>query len=444
MQVSVESVGSIERRMTVGVDADKVDSEVQKRLQQAAKTVKIDGFRPGKVPFKLVQKRYGAGVRHEVINEVVRESFVEAVQAQELTPAGYPNIELKADEAGKDLEFIATFEVYPVIELGDLAALTVKRTMADIEESDIDAMIEQLRQQQSHMHAVERAAQDGDQVTIDFKGIKNGEVFEGGTATGHKLVLGSKSMIPGFEEGIIGMSAGDEKMIDVSFPEDYQSAELAGQAVQFEIKVHQVAESHLPELNDDFIARFGVKEGGMDAFREEVKRNMERELKKATRSKLKSKVIEALLNAHAIDVPKALVNEEINRMRKEMAAQFGGGQKIDDSMLPAELFQDQASKRVSTSLIINQYIEDNDITVDEERLKNLVAELAASYEDPEEVIDYIMGDKNQYAQFQALALEEQVIDSLLDKMQVEEIKVAYQDAIKPEEPEPEAVEETKE
>jgi len=307
MQVSVESVSSIERRMTVGVAAEKIDTEVQKRLQKAAKTVRIDGFRPGKVPFKLVQKRYGAGVRQEVLNELIRQSFVDAVESQKLNPAGYPNIELKTDEAGKDVEFVATFEVYPAITIGDLSGASVKRTTAQIEESDIDAMIEQLRKQQSKMVAVERASQNGDQVTIDFKGLLDGEAFAGGTAQGHKLVLGSNSMIPGFEDGIVGMSAGEEKTIDVTFPENYQAENLAGKAVQFEIKVHEVAESTLPEVDEEFISRFGVNEGGIEAFREEVKRNMERELKKATRTKLKNKVVDALLKACPVEAPKALV-----------------------------------------------------------------------------------------------------------------------------------------
>jgi trigger factor len=431
MQVSVESVNNIERKVTIGVPAARVESEVDKRLQKAAQSARIDGFRPGKVPMKVIKKRYGVGVRQEVVGEVMRETLYEALQQEKLNPVGQPSVEPKTIEAGKDLEYIATFEVYPEITLSDLSALKVEKLSAAVEESDIDTMIEQLREQQSEMQVVDRAAQNDDEVVIDFAGTLDGEAFEGGTAENQKLVLGSNSMIEGFEAGLVGLKAGDSKVLELTFPEQYQEASLAGKAVEFAVTVHTVSEPVAAEIDAAFFEKFGVKDGGMAEFRAAVRKNMERELEKATKDRAKTEVIEALLGAHDIKVPAALIEQEVNRMRQEMAQQFGGGQQFDASQLPAELFTDQAAKRVSTGLLINQFITESGIEVSDAELDAHLDKFAESYEDPAEVISYVKQDEQQLAHFKSLALEDKVIESILEKVEIIDVSTSYEDALKP-------------
>ena len=266
MQVSVETISGLERRMTVGIPAERIENEVNKRLQQTASRARVDGFRPGKVPMSVIRKRFGASARQEVIGEVIQSSFYEAIVQEKLNPAGAPSVEPKSLDEGKDFEYIATFEVYPEVALGDFAEIEVERIESEVTDADLENMLEILRKQHTSYEAVERAAEDGDQVTIDFTGRIDGEAFQGGTATNTNLVLGSGRMIPGFESGLVGAKAGETRTISVTFPEDYQNLDLAGKAAEFEIIVHSVAAAALPELNDEFFARFGVEEGGIDGF----------------------------------------------------------------------------------------------------------------------------------------------------------------------------------
>ena len=431
MQVSVETLNNIERRITVGVPAERIESEVETRLKKAAQNARIDGFRPGKVPFKVIKQRYGTGVRQEVLGEVMQKSFYDAVVQEKLNPAGMPQIEPKVMEEGKDLEFVATFEVYPEVVIGDLSSIEIEKQVATIEESDIDKMVEQLRKQQTKMEPVDRAAQDGDEVTIDFKGIMNGESFPGGSAENTPLVLGSGRMIPGFEDGIVGMNAEEEKVLQLSFPEEYHAKELAGKAVEFTVKVHAVKEPVIPEINDDLFSLFGVSEGGEPKFREEIKKNMERELKSAVRNKVKSQVIVGLVDLHKIELPKALLDQEVDRLRQEMMQQYGGGQGFDVSMLPAALFTDQATQRVSIGLIMSQFIKDHKIELDDARVEKMIEDMAQSYESPEEVVEYIRSNEQQLNQLKSVALEEQVIDRVLESMKVTEVATSYEEAVKP-------------
>ncbi|MCF7980639.1 MAG: trigger factor [Pseudomonadales bacterium] len=434
MQVSVETLNNIERRITVGVPAERIESEVETRLKKAAQNARIDGFRPGKVPFKVIKQRYGAGVRQEVLGEVMQKTFYDAVVQEKLNPAGMPQIEPKVMEEGKDLEYVATFEVYPEVIIGDLSAVTIEKQTATIEENDIDTMVEQLRKQQTKMQLVDRVAQDGDQVMIDFNGTLDGESFAGGSAENTSLVLGSGRMIPGFEDGIVGMKAGEEKVLQLTFPEDYHAKDLAGKAVEFKVKVNAVNEPVLPELNEELFVQFGVTEGGEPKFREEIKKNMERELSSAIRNKVKSQVIVGLVDLHKIDLPKALLDQEVNRLRQEMMQQYGGGQGFDASMLPAELFADQATQRVSIGLIMSKFVEDEKIELDDARVEKMIEEMAQSYESPEEVVEYIKTNEQQLKQLQSVALEEQVIDRMLERMQVAEVSCSYEEAVKPPEP----------
>lgn len=433
MQVSVETTSGLERRMTVGIPADRIENEVNKRLQQTAKRARVDGFRPGKVPMSVIRKRFGASAHQEVIGEVIQSSFYEAVMQEKLNPAGAPSVEPKSMEAGKDFEYIATFEVYPEVALAGFEGISVERPESEVTDADVDTMLETLRKQNTRFEAVERAAENGDQVTIDFVGKIDGEAFQGGTANGTNLVLGSGRMIPGFEEGLVGAKAGDSLTLNVTFPEDYQNLDLAGKAAEFETTVQAVAAPALPELNDEFFAQFGVNEGGLEGFRAEVRKNMERELRQAIKTKVKGQVMDGLLKTNTVEVPKALISSEIDRLREQAVQQFGGA-NIQASQLPAELFEEQAKRRVSLGLIVAEVVKQNDIKPDNDRVRAMVEELASAYQEPEQVINWYYQNEQQLGEIQSVVLEEQVVDTVLQKAQVTDKKVAYEEAVKPAQP----------
>jgi trigger factor len=409
-----------------------IESQVRNRLQEAARTVNIKGFRKGKVPVKVIQDRYGKGVRQEVLGEVMSQSYYQALGEQKVKPAGQPRIEPKSVEEGRNLQFVATFEVYPEVALGDFSAIDVERKTAEITDADIDTMIETLRKQRQTWRETARAAQDGDQVTIDFIGTMDGKEFQGGSANGTKLVLGSKRMIEGFEAGLIGSKKGEEKKLALNFPENYHNKDVAGKPVEFAVTVTEVAEPVLPELDDAFFASFDVKSGGVSAFRNEVKNNMARELKNATRNSVKNQVVEGLLKLHQVELPKALVASEVGALRQQTMQQYGGGNKrIDESVLPAEIFRPQAERRVALGLIMNEVIQKNQLKVDPNTVRRLVEELAESYEQPQEVINWYYSNKEQLAQVEAMALEEAVIDLILGNAKVTEKACSYEEALKP-------------
>jgi trigger factor len=434
MQVSVETTSGLERRLIVGVPSQRVDSAVDSRLQEAAKTVKINGFRPGKVPMKVIRQRYGQSVRMEVLGEVMNESFYEAIQQQGLKPAGRPDIEPKNMDEGKDIEFVATFEVFPEIEAKDYSGIEVKTPVSEVTSADLDKMIENLRQQRADWQAVERAAATGDQVSIDYKGTKDGEVFEGGSAEGSDLELGSGRMIPGFEDGIVGLSAGEEKTLSLSFPDDYHNEELKGAAVEFAIKVNDVKEKKLPELNEDLFEQFGVKEGGEEAFRKEVEKNMLRELKNATKARIKNQVMEGVLAIHTdVQVPKALVSQEIDALRNQQMQQFGAlAEQLNAAdILPDELFKENAERRVKLGLILNELITVEGIKADQDKVKAALAEMAESYEDKDEIINWYMSNPQQLQQIEAMVVEEEVVEKLLEKAKVSEETLSYEEVLSP-------------
>lgn len=428
MQVSVETTSNIERRMTIGVPAQEIDQAVQKRLQETARTVRLNGFRPGKVPVSVVKRRFGDSIRQEVVGEVMRDSYIKALQEQDINPAGWPKFEPKVMEEGKDLEFIATFEVLPEIELGDLSAISIEKPVSEVTDKDIDAMIDNLRRQQATMKEVKRKCKNKDVVTIDFKGFIDGEAFEGGSAEGHRLTLGSGQMIPGFEKGIVGAKAGEEIEIEVTFPEDYHNEELAGKPAKFQITVHKVEEPQLPELDADFFQRFGIDAEDEAAFREEVKKNMERELKQAVSNKVKNDVIDGLLDVTELEVPAALVDQEIDRLRQDAAQRFGG--QVDFQQLPKEIFEDQAKRRVKTGLLFQEVVKKYDLKADPAKVEEKIQEIASTYEQPEEVVAYFNNNPDQKSQIEAAVLEDAVVECVLAQAKVKEKKMKYEDAVK--------------
>lgn len=432
MQVTLETTSGLERRMRISVPGEELETRVAEKLKQTAGQVRIKGFRPGKVPLREVKRRFGDGIRQEVGSEMMQSSFAEAVQQESVSPAGMPQIEDVKIEAGSDLEFTAVFEVFPEIELAGFDGIEIEKPVAQVTPEAIDTMIENLRSQRAEFVEVDRASQDGDQVNIDFAGTVDGEAFEGGTAEGSDVVLGSGSMIPGFEEGIVGMKAGDRKDVEVTFPEEYQAKDLAGKDAVFAITVNKVSESQEPELDDEFFKLFGVEEGGMDAFRNEVSANMEKELGNAIKNKVKNQALDGLQNANEISLPKALIDQEVQRLKQEAVQQFGGGQaNIDLSMLPDEMFSAQAEKRVALGLLVNAIVEQHELKVDDDRVKTMIHDMASSYEEPEQVINFYYNNQQQLAQIQNLVLEDQVIDLIVEGAKVSEVEQSYEDAVKP-------------
>lgn len=432
MQVSVETTSPIERVLTISVPAARIDDQVSSEVAKTAKTVRIDGFRKGKVPVSVVKKRYGQSIRMEAVEQIMRDAYVEAIQAESLQPAGMPSIEPKSIEEGADLEFIAKVEVYPTIELADASGIEVTRVVSEVTEADVDTMLETLRKQNAEWVAVDRAAQDGDQVTMDFVGYLGDEAFDGGAAEGHKLVLGSNTMIPGFESGLEGIKAGEERTISVTFPEEYQAEHLAGQEATFKVTAHAVEAQELPELNDEFAGKFGLEDATLEGLRAEVKKNMERELSQAVKGKLKNSLFDQLLALNPIEVPAALVDQEVDGLRKQAAQQFGGAQGFDPSQLPAELFQDEAKKRAALGLLISEVIQKEELTVEDERVRAFLEDMAQAYQQPEQVVEFYLNNKEQLAQVQSAVLEEQVVDKLLESAKITEVTLSYEDAIKPE------------
>lgn len=436
MQISLETTSGLERRLTIAIPAEKIDGEVAKRLNDMSRRVRLDGFRPGKVPMKVMKRRYGPGARQEVLGEQMQQAFVDAVTQEKVNPAGAPSVEPKTDEEGKDFEFVATFEVYPVIALSDFAGINVERPVADVQDGDIDEMIETLRNQSKTFEDVERAAENGDQVLFDyvgtFTGERSGEEFKGGKAENSTLELGSGRMIPGFEDGLVGVSADEEKTLELTFPEDYQSEELKGQAVEFACKVHKVQGAPQSEMDDAFFELFGVTEGGVDAFRAEVRRNMERELRQAVKGKVKNQVMDGLLSSHEIDVPSPLVAQEIDRMREQAIQQFGGAQGgFDTSQLPTKMFEAGAKKRVALGLIVGEVVKQREVKVDDDRVRAMIEDMASAYQEPQQVIDWYYSNEQQLSQVKYVVLEEQVVDTVLSNANVSEAQVSYQEAIKP-------------
>ena len=432
MQVSIESSKGLERQVKVVVPAEKIDSEVLQRLQKATKTVNIKGFRKGKVPLNVVKQQYGKAVRQEVMGEVVNSSFYEAIKQEDLKPVGQPKIDGIVDKDGQDLEYTATFEVYPEVKLADLSKVSISRPVADINSDDLEKMIDVLRNQQASFDETDKPAADGDKVNIDFVGTLRGKKeFPGGSAEAQDLVLGSNSMIPGFEDGLVGVSAGDEIDLKLKFPKDYHAEEIKGKAVTFAVKVNTVSAKTLPALDDEFFKLYGVEAGGEEKFREDVEANMQRELNNAIRSNVKNRIMDQLYKLNKVEVPEALVANEIVQLKKQMIQQFGGGQEFDLNMLPDDMFKDKAKRRASLGVIVSEVVKTEELTPNEDQVRTRIDEIASTYEQPSEVIDYYYSKPELLSSVEAVVLEDQVTELVLSKGKVKEEKLSYEDAVKP-------------
>jgi trigger factor len=425
MQISVQSTGALERRMNIQVPAERVTQAINTRLQSLTRTVRINGFRPGKVPVTVVKQQYGAAVRQEVIEDLVQKTYSEAVTEQKLNPAGGPRIEeFKADE-GQDLSYLAVFEVYPEIKLQGIEGLVVSQPKVEVAEADIDAMIDNLRRQQATYAKVERAAKEGDRVTIDFEGMLDGVAFEGGKGSNFPVVVGGGRMLPDFEAGLSGLSAGETKQVTVNFPADYAAPNLAGKAAIFSITAQMVEEQQLPEANDELATLFGISEGGIAKLREDVADNMRRELTDNVRSRVRQQLFDGLLAANHIEVPSVLVQNQVRDMQQEAARQRGAR---DASQLPpAEPFQEPARKRVALGLVLGEVIKTSGVSIDSVRVQAKLQDMVTQYPDPAQALKAYRDNQDAQRQIENLVLEEQVIEWLLARAKVTEQTMSFKE-----------------
>lgn len=432
MQISIETTSGLERRLTISVPSETFEAKIADRLGQAAQQIRLPGFRPGKVPMREVRRRFGSAVRAEVAGEIMQSSFVEAVRQEDLSPAGSPSLEVVKMDPGIDFEFTATFEVFPAVELADLGRVAVKKPEAEITETDVDEMVARLREQRRTWNAVDRGAQAGDRVTVDFVGRMDDEVFEGGSGEDVSFELGAGQMIEDFDQGVRGLAAGDESDFTATFPADYGNADLAGKTATFSVTVKSVEASSLPELDEAFFQTFGVEEGGVEAFRAEVRANMEREMAAAAGNQVKSQVMEQLHKLHKVQLPKAMVAQEIQQQKQQMLRQFqmyGQGGKAPEIDLPDDLFTEQAQRRVSVGLVVNEIVTSADLKPDAAKVRTRVETLAAGYSEPGQVVSYYYSNPEQLQQIEMAVLEDQVVEHILERATVEVVSTSYKDLI---------------
>ena len=428
MQVSVEKTSELSRKMTVSVPDALLQEKMETRLKKLAREVKVDGFRPGKVPASMVKKLYGERVRNEVAGDLIQSTYFEALQQQALVPAGHPNI-TPADKS-EGFEYVAEFEVYPEVVLDAVNDMDIKRLTSSVTEADVDNMIEKLRQQKKTWVTVDRASQDKDKVNINFSGVSEGENFTDGKVENYAVEIGGNQMIPGFEDELKGLSAGETKTFNITFPEKYNSEKLAGKEVEFEVEMVKVEEAVLPALDADFIKAYGVEAGEVDVFRADVKSNMERELEQGLKNKLKTAVMDALFEHVKITLPNALIDQEVQVLMKPYAERASkAGMKLADLNLPQDMFENQARRRVALGLVLGEIIRKNEIKIDSDKVRAVIEDMAQSYEKPEDVVNWYYSDDSRLNDVQQLVLEDQAVEWVLERAKVTDQSVAFEDVM---------------
>lgn len=412
MQSNLENLSALERRLSVTVPATEINSEVENRLKRLSRTVKMHGFRPGKVPLKVVAQHYGPQVRQEVLGDAMQKSFGEAVRSQNLRVAGYPKFEpAPIAEGSAEFQYSATFEIYPEVVIGDIAGAAIERPVLEVGDAEVDKTLDVMRKQRASYVPVERAAQTGDRATINFRGTVDGAEFQGSTAKEQPVVLGEGRLLPEFEGNLAGMKPGDSKVFDVRFPDDYHGKEVAGKTARFEVAVTQVAEPKLPEVDAAFAKGLGVADGNLAQMRAEIKANLEREVSGKLKARVKDQVMQALLDATRLEAPRSLVQMELQRMqagaRQELAAR---GLKVPaDAPLPMDMFEEQAQRRVNLGLILGEVVKAHQLFAKPEQVRALVEEQAQSYERPEEVVKWFYSDPERLREIESVAIEENVV-----------------------------------
>lgn len=431
MQVFVESGDGLERRLLVDLPKEQVETEMEKKLTELAKTIRLDGFRPGKVSVRVVRQRFGDRVRQEVYGDLIQATFYEAAKQSGVVPVGDPSIELRdaAEEGG--LSYTATFQVMLEIVLADLSGKEIVKPVAEVTEADMDEMIDKLRRQHQSWEEVDREAQDGDTVHIDFKGFIDGDAFEGGSAEDAPLVLGSGTMIDGFESGLLGAKGGETRIVEVAFPEDYRVEHLAGKPASFEITVRKVLEARLPDVDEQFIKDFGVEEGTEEALRAEVRKNMETELEQKLSGLIKDNVMALLREVNPFEVPDAMIRQEAERMKQQALDDMQARGQQSSLDLPVSLFEEQARVRVHLGLLVGEIIDQQGFDASEDDVRQMIEQLAQSYENPQEVVDYYLGNPQQRASLEKLVLENKVVDWVLDQVAVKKDRRTFSEVMNP-------------
>ena len=427
---TIETTQGLERRVSITIPADSVKSAVREELKRVAKNARVDGFRKGKVPPQIIEQRFGASVRNDVLNDLLPRHFFDLMFQEKVNLAGRPTFAVDSYEEGKDLQFTATFEVYPEVKLQGLENIKVEKPTVEITEADIDKMVDVLRKQQATWVETQDAAKAEDRVTLDFSGSIDGEEFEGGKASDFVLLMGQGRMIPGFEEGIVGHKAGEQFDINVTFPAEYHSENLKGKAAKFAVTLKKVEVMVLPELTDEFVSKFGPNSKTVADLRVEIKKNMERELKNALVSRVKNQVIDGLIEQNPLEVPAAAIEQEIEVLRNQ-AAQRCGGNAQQAAQLPRELFEEQAKRRVQVGLLFSEVIASNELKADEARVKAMIEDIASAYEQPAEVIEYYNKNKELMNNIRNVVLEEQAVDAVLEKAQVTEKASSFDEIMNP-------------
>lgn len=434
MQVSVEVVSDLERRLKVELPKERVDSEVASRTKKFSQEAKLPGFRPGKVPLNIIEQRFGPSIRHEVTNELLRSSLFEAIEQQKLNIAGAPKIETINDKPGEPFDYIALVELLPEVTPKDFKELTVEKTTANVTDADVKKALENLRKQHTEWHKVERKAKNGDQLVIDYTGTMDGKPFSGNEDKQATVIIGAGRMIAGFEEGLIGTKAGDTTTLNLKFPDPYHAADLAGKAVDFAITVYSVSEPKLPELDETFLANLGVKEGGVEKLQEETRKALENALNQKLKTNLKTQVLDSLLAQNQFAVPNSLIAQESERLRDEFLHQLQGMQNIPKNKMPnfpADMFKERAQKRAALGLLLREIITHNKLKADGAKIRKIIEDIAASYENPQQVMSWIYHDKQRLAEIESLALEEQIVDLILEQAKVTEKSASFDEIMNP-------------
>ena len=426
MQISVEAGEGLERKVTVQVPAETVELEVNNRLNSLKNTVRIDGFRPGKVPLKVIKQKYSGTILHEVAGELMQSTFREALTQENLNPAGDPQIQAEDLVLGQVMEYTATFEVYPVVELAPVADLSLEKIDASVEDADVDNMIDVLRKQKMDWAEVDRVSADDDRITIDFVGSVDGEKFDGGSANDMPMVLGAGQMIPGFEENLTGLKASEETTFKVSFPDDYAAKDLAGKEAEFAVTIKKVEEPKLPEINEDFAKAFGVESGDVEQLRSDIKANMERELSKRLRTLLKEKVMDALINANPLAVPSATVEQEAQTLKKQTEVQSPGSTRTLDS------FMDDAKRRVQLGMVLAEVAKISALNINADMVKARIEEMAKDYDDTDEFIRYYMSNQELLRGVETLVMEDAVVDWVVEQATVTTNNSNFDEVMNPE------------
>jgi trigger factor len=425
MQVSLTATGGLERRLEVAVPATEVTSEVEQRLKNISRTARLKGFRPGKAPITVVRKQFGEQVHAEVIQDLMRSSFAQALSQEKLTPAGGPRIEPIAMGPGSELKYAAIFEVLPEIQVKPFETMPVERPSATVTEEDVDAMIESMRRQRPVFTAVERPAQDTDRVTIDFDGKVDGEPFEGGEGRDVPVVVGSRQSVAELEEGLKGATTGEIRTVSLSFPAESPNKQIAGKTAQLEVTIKKVEQQSLPEVDEEFCRAYGVEEGGIEALRTEVRKSMERELGDVIRNRVRGQVMDALYRENTFEVPRSMIDEQVQRLQVDAARRIGAK---DASQVPArEVFEDQARRRAALGLLMGQIVQAQNIRVDRERVQTRLNDLVAQYPNPDEARRAYIQNADAMRQVESVVLEDQVVDWIVDHAHVTDKPMTFKD-----------------